>query len=171
MEISELFSSTDETVQFSPRYERRGHFQTKTTDFSKRNRSFRNRKNQRNISKPFESSSTLIENQKISQSLNTHNLKLSLKSIYDKDPKAQLKQIFKAKHQQSPKFPNKEVQKNFSGDLPRRRRGKVDSIFQQNEADLIMEELKTIKSPEVWQKVVQKFKQKPSALMDLIPLE
>ena len=171
MKKIEILSSTDDTVQFTPRCDHPVHHQTKTTDLSKHRRSFFSRKKSRQSSKPFDSTSTLIENSKISQSLNTHNLKISLKSIYDQDPVAQLKQIFQIKHCTSPKFPTKETPKNFSGNLPRRRRNQIDSIFKQNEADLIMDELATIKSPEIWQKVVQKFKQRPTALMDLIPLE
>ena len=172
MENIEIVSSTDETVRFTPKYDRSAHHhQTKTADLSKSRRCFLKRQKHRNLSKPTDSTSTLLEDANISQSLNNHNLKLSLKSIYDHDPVAQLKQIFKIKHQLSPKVPTKDFSKNLSGNLPRRTRTKVDSIFQQSEAELIMSELKTIKSPEVWQQVVQKFKQKPSALMDLIPIE
>ena len=173
METIETLSSTDETVRFTPKYDIsiHNHHQTKTTDLSKSRKCFLKRQKWRNLSKPTDSTSTLLEDTNISQSLNNYNLKLSLKSIYDYDPVAQLKQIFKSRHQLSPKMPTKDVSKNFSGNLPRRTRAKVDSIFQQSEAELIMNELKIIKSPEVWQQVVQKFKQKPSSLMDLIPIE
>jgi hypothetical protein len=82
-----------------------------------------------------------------------------------------LKEIFKSKPTFTPKRRTKKVPKNFSCDINPRRRGKVDSIFQTNEAEFIINELRTIKSPEVWNQVVQNFKKKPSVLMDLIPLE
>ena len=129
------------------------------------------KKKLRHSSKPTDSTSTLIENPGISQSLNNHNLKISLKSIYESDPVAKLKEIFKSKPSFTPKNRSKKVAKNFSCDINQRRRGKVDSIFQTNEAEFIINELRTIKSPDVWSQVVQNFKKKPSALMDLIPLE
>jgi hypothetical protein len=168
MQTTDFLASTDETVQFTPRYEHRSkHSQTRS--FFKHKR-FQIQKT-RNLSKPTDSTSTLIENTKISQSLNTQNLKLSLKYIYDQDPTEQLKQIFKSKYPVSPQIHSKQGSKNFGGEMSRRRRSKVDSIFQQSEAELIMDELKTIKNPDIWEKVVQKFKQRPSTLMDLVPLE
>ena len=164
-------SSTDETEYFSPKYDQRmRHTQNKTADFTRNRNMVLKSLIKEKSPKLTDSTSTLVENQNISQSLNNHNLKLSLKSMYNNDPFAKLKQIFKTKYQ-SPKVSRRNFSKNLSGAFVRRNRSKVDSIFQHNEAELIMNELKTIKCPEVWQKVVQKFKQRPSALMDLIPIE
>ena len=171
MENIEIISSTDETVRFTPKSTGQAHHhQAKTTDLRRTRRTFSKEKS-RNFSKPTDSTSTLIENTKISQSLNSHNLKLSLKSIYAQDPVAQLKEIFKSKPLSSPKAQIIDHPRFFSGNLPRRNRMRSDSIYHQNEANLILDELKTIKSPQVWQKIMQKFKQRPSALMDLIQTE
>jgi hypothetical protein len=169
----ENFSSTEETVSLSKRNSGKSrHCPTKTQVLVKSRRSlFSKKKKLRHSSKPTDSTSTLIEHPGISQSLNNHNLKISLKSIYETDPVAKLKEIFKSKPTFTPKRRTKKVPKNFSCDINPRRRGKVDSIFQTNEAEFIINELRTIKSPEVWNQVVQNFKKKPSVLMDLIPLE
>lgn len=166
----ETFTSTEETITLSKRNTK--HSQTKTQVFSNSRRSLVSRKKKiRHSSKPTDSTSTLIENPGISQSLNNHNLKISLKSIYESDPVAKLKEIFKSKPTFTPKNRSRKVSKNFSCDINARPRGKVDSIFQTNEAEFIINELKTIKSPDVWSQVVQNFKKRPSVLMDLIPLE
>lgn len=172
--MNDLLFSSEESIQTPSRLRINiNKIPKKTIQLQKSGRSvFNRKKNNRENSKPTDSTSTLVENINISQSLNTHNLKLSLKSMYNTDPDAQLKLIFKTKnYSSSPKRHTRNVSKNYSCDIPSRKRSKLDSIFQQDEADLIMSELKTIKSPKVWQQVVQNFKKRPSALMDLIPLE
>ena len=172
MDFQDNFSSTEETVKFSRRnQEKSKHCQTKTENFPRSRRSLFRKKKLRNSSKPTDSTSTLVEHVSISQSLNNHNLKISLKSIYESDPVAKLKEIFQTKPFKSPRHHSREIIRNPSFDLQKRRRGKVDSFFQHNEADFIINELRTIKSPEVWSQVLENFKKKPSTLMDLIPLE
>jgi hypothetical protein len=172
MDFQDNFSSTEETVKFSRRNKAKTkHSQNKTEHFPRSCRSLFRKKKLRTSSKPTDSTSTLIEHVSISQSLNNHNLKISLKSIYENDPVAKLKEIFKTKPFRSPRHHSRETINNFSFDLQNRRRGKVDSIFQHCEADFIINELRTIKSPEVWSQVLENFKKKPSILMDLIPLE
>lgn len=137
---------------------------------TKRFQKFSRNKRFRKSSKVNESISTLVEHEGVSQSLNNHNLRISLKGIYDTDPISQLKKIFKARYRVTPTTQSHKS-KNFSFEFPSRKKSKVDSLFHHNEADFIMNELKTIKSPKVWQQVVQNFKNKPSTLMDLIPIE
>lgn len=173
MEGRDQFSSTEETVKLSKRpVHVKGHGQTKTEIFPGSRRSLFRKKKLRRSANPTDSTSTLIEHVSISQSLNNHNLKISLKDIYENDPVAQLKEIFnKTRPAKVPRSGSREIMKNYSFDLQNRKRGKVDSIFQHNEADFIINELRTIKSPEIWNQVVENFKKKPSILMDLIPLE
>ena len=147
------------------------HTQGKTISVSsKRFQKFSQNKRSKKSFKVNDSICTSVEHEGVSHSLNNHNLRVSLKGIYDRDPVSQLKKIFKTRHRMTPTALSHKS-KNFSFEFSGRKKSKVDSLFQHNEADFIMNELKTIKSPKVWQQVVQNFKNKPSTLMDLIPLE
>ena len=147
------------------------HSQNKTTLISsKRFPKFGRNRRLRKINRANESICTLVEHEGISQSLNNYNLKISLKGIYNKDPVSQLKKIFETRHKTLPES-SSHKSKNFSFESSSRKKSKVDSLFHHNEAEIIMNELKTIQSPKVWQQVVQNFKKKPSTLMDLIPIE
>lgn len=117
-----------------------------------------------------DSASTFRENQNISHSLNTHRLKLSLRGIYESDPKAKLEQIFRKTQIFVPQnnIEPKSKAKNLKNKKKSRR---YDSMFAEKEAELIRSELNTIKSPKVWQQVVRNFKQSPNVLLDLVPVE
>lgn len=168
MDLNEFLSSTGDSTELLPRYKQAvsSHQKTKTLDLAKKSQKCR----LRHSAKPSDSTSTLIDNVDISNSLNTHKLKLSMKSIYELDPLEKLKEIFSAKSSYNPKKVLKQRVK-LAVTPHRRRHFKVDSIFEEKEADLIRNELSNIKSPQIWQQVVQNFKQSPTVLMDLIPLE
>ena len=165
MEGNDLFSSTTDSINLYNHIPY--HKKNIASEFS---RGRLHLTKTRHSSKPSDSTSTLIDNQDISNSLNTYKLKLSLKSIYEYDPREKLKEIFSTKGGIHPKIsPKERVKPSISPH--RRRRYKMDSIFQEKEADLIRDELSNIKSPKIWHQVVQNFKQTPSVLLDLIPLE
>jgi hypothetical protein len=121
-----------------------------------------------------ESSSTFKDNKNISHSLNTHKLELSLKGIYQLDPIPRLEKFFRETKANSKKFQlshrsrTKNV-KNVKNSNKRSR--KSDSIFIETEAELIRDELSSIKSPQVWQELVKNFKMNPGSLMELIPVK
>ena len=118
-----------------------------------------------------DSSSTFKDHKHISQSLNTHKLELSLRGIYDKDPVPRLDKIFREAQVTSKNFyvSTRSRKKNVKN--MRRKSMKNDSIFVDDEAELIRQELNSIKSPKVWQELVRNFKQNPGTLMELIPVE
>lgn len=121
-------------------------------------------------SEQTDSASTFKDNQNISHSLNTHRLKLSLRGIYESDPKEKLEKIFGKTQTFTPQINNepKSKSKNLKN---KRKYRRFDSMFAEKEAELIRSELNTIKSPKVWQQVVRNFKQSPNILLDLVPVE
>ena len=165
MEGNDIFSSTTDSIQKYIHIPY--HKKNITSEFGRRRLQFTKK---RHLSQPSDSTSTLIDNKEVSNSLNTYMLKLSLNSIYEYDPRETLKQIFSMKGGIQPKLsPNERIKQSISSN--KRRCYKMDSIFQEKEADLIREELNNIKSPRIWHQVVQNFKHAPSVLLDLIPLE
>ena len=169
MDNCDILTTTGDSIQISRRSAQSqsvSHKKTRTIEFSiPRLRQIRKNSDQ------TDSKATIIDNPNISLSLNTHKLKLSLRSIYDIDPIPKLKQIFKEKPEFTPKCSQRTNGRLKNISNQRRRRGKLDSMFEENEAELIRSELNNIKSPKIWSQVVQNFKQSPSVLMDLVPLE
>ena len=169
MDISEVLPSTrDSLPQSRGNNPLQYHTKTRTIDFSRKKQARADRI--RHSSKPTDSTSTLIDNTEISNSLNAYKLKLSLRAIYETNPADKLKEIFSGNYK-TPKAATKVRLKHMSNTSARKRRYKVDSIFEENEAELIREELNNIKNPKIWHQVIQNFKQSPTVLLDLIPIE
>ena len=124
---------------------KRTHQKTNTSVYSKRQILS---SKPRNLSQPIDSTSTLIDNPNISSSLNNYKLKLSLKSIYDSDPAKKLEEIFSTKYKKSPRLFKREKNRPVLSSI-RKKRGLVDSMFKEKEAELIRDELTYIKSPTV----------------------
>jgi hypothetical protein len=161
----EFISYTNESTPNTKKsYRLPYHSKNKTFDFRSSKNSYTRT---RNSSDPSDSTSTLIDNPNISSSLNFFKLRLSLKSMYDFDPKNKLRQIFSSSYRPPKAFPRPKPLISS----PRKKRFNLDSIFEQKEAELIRDELNRIQSPKVWKQVIQNFKQSPGILMDLIPLE
>jgi len=139
-----------------------------------------------------ESISTVIENQEIPESLNRHNLKMSLKKMYDTNPNLKLRQILQRTRFNNQLTPSSRTTKSSFLNTskksiersteafkktpnrltPNRKKPIIatDSSLRRNEAKLIMDELKSINEPKIWEKVLKNFKKKPELLLDLIPL-
>lgn len=172
MENFELLPSTAGSIQHSLKSNHSQNPSAKhTKSSSTTNNPIQNLYKKRNNSQITDSNTTLINNPKISDKLNDYKLKLSLKAIYNTDPKAKLKEIFKSRAKVSPTIADKEKHKKILTARHTRKKTEVDSIFEEKEAKLIREELSTIKNTKVWNRVIQSFKQSPNTLLDLIPLE
>ena len=118
-----------------------------------------------------DSSSTFKDHKHISHSLNTHKLELSLRGIYDLDPVPKLEKFFRDTKANTKKFEICTRSRTNKFKNTRKKSMKSDSIFVENEAELIRQELNSIKSPKVWQELVRNFKLHPGTLMELIPVE
>lgn len=172
MENFEIQASTADSVQQTRRsyqIQSASHKHNKSSNMS--NIPLQRLKKLRNSSQETDSNITLLDNPNISERLNNYKLKLSLKAIYDTDPKAKLKEIFQSRAIVSPNLAEKERKRYILTTRHRRKRTHVDSMFEEKEAELIRDELNTIKSSKVWNRVIQSFKQSPNTLLDLIPIE
>ena len=109
----------------------------------------------------------------MSHSFNIHSLKLSMRRMYDTNPEENLHKIFRRSEpreiQLSPQ--SKSHRRKSADSKASRKRSACDSSFRKEEADLIMDELKQIRSPKVWGQVMNSFRTKPALLFDLIPLK
>ncbi|CAG9331370.1 unnamed protein product [Blepharisma stoltei] len=115
---------------------------------------------------------TIIDKQDISDNLNSQTLKSSMKPPYKNFPELKLKELFKKKFNEKSRY--EQFLKSSRSKLkisPRNKKGNLDKIMKKDSPELIMEELREIKEPEVWNNVIKIFKAKPKLLLDLIPLK
>ncbi|CAG9331123.1 unnamed protein product [Blepharisma stoltei] len=120
-----------------------------------------------------DSISTIQDNTEISNDFNNQTFKNSIRIMYKYSPKSKLKKIFnpqsyEEKNQLRNIWRNSRNKRNISLCLRPRA---ADSWCQAGEAELIMNEIRYINKPEVWNKVITEFKTKPKMLLDLIPLK
>jgi hypothetical protein len=123
--------------------------------------------------KTINNKGSIINNEKISDSLNANILKLKLRSVKYKTGESELRQILntstttREKSEIIPK--SKSISRN---NIVKQRKSykKFDSSLNTREADMIVDEYRYINKQQIWKSVIANFKANPKQLLDLVPI-
>ena len=121
-----------------------------------------------------DSSSTILINPKFSDSFNSSLLKLKLNTHRYKRAESELRQILRPskilKNHSLAVHRNKRIDRSYTICQNKKPSKQCDSALNTKEADLILNEYRNIKKPEIWKSVIGKFKENPEQLLELIPI-
>jgi hypothetical protein len=126
----------------------------------------------REISKD-DSRTSLIDNRSISQSFNSNILKMNMKTHSFKRAETELRKIlnkYDNQHKTQINRTVKSLSKTAKVCKVKRYSRVTDSSLSPEEADLIMDEYRSIQKPKVWTSIVKNYRANPKQLMDLIPI-
>jgi hypothetical protein len=160
------------------------HLSSKKSEFRKRESGFlspslkasrlNHRKKQGGLLET-DSKVTLIDNGSISHSFNSSILCMNLRKKSYKRAESELKQIFRpndsaidpVKLNKQPKSLSKSIK---LAKIFRRKKIKTDSSLSPKEADLILDEHRSVSRTALWKTILRSYQENPKQMMDLIPV-
>ena len=124
------------------------------------------------------SNKTLIDNKSISHSFNSSILSMNLKPFSYKRAESELRQILRppdspqeaTKLNKLNKLSSSLSRSTRPGKITRYSKKKTDSSLSPKEADLILEEHRSVRHTHVWKSILTNYKSNPKQLLDLIPI-
>ncbi|OMJ86447.1 hypothetical protein SteCoe_12027 [Stentor coeruleus] len=131
------------------------------------------RSNERS-NKKNDSTGTVINNPKISDTLNTNILSLRLRSYPYKRAESELRQILNrssvSKERTESIHKSKSISRNSNIGSLKKTYKKLDSALYNKDANIIIDEYRNISKPEVWESVLDNLRANPKQLLELIPI-